>query len=59
MAEITYRDRTKPLFIEFEEIADLHDIVEMGPNWIFIEQIVVTLNRSSAESRHEEIEIGN
>jgi hypothetical protein len=37
----------------------LHDIVEMGPNWIFIEQIVVTLNRSSAEPRREEIEIGN
>ena len=59
MAEITYRDGTKPLFIEFDEIADLHDIVEMGPNWIFIEQIVVTLNRSSAEPRHEKIETGN
>jgi hypothetical protein len=23
------RDRTKPLFIEFEEIADLHDIIEL------------------------------
>jgi len=27
MAEVTYRDGTKPLFIEFEEIADLHDSV--------------------------------
>ena len=57
MAEITYRDRTKPLFIEFEEIADLHDIVEMDPNWIFIEQIVVTLNPLlHPPARHEEIE---
>ena len=44
MAEIIYRDGTKPLFIAFEEIADLHDIVEMGPNWNLIEQIVITLN---------------
>jgi hypothetical protein len=48
MAEITYRGGTKPLFIEFEEIADLHDIVEIGPNWNSIERIVVTLNPSSA-----------
>ena len=44
MAEIIYRDGTKPLLIAFEEIADLHDIVEMGPNWNLIEQIVITLN---------------
>ena len=29
MAEVTYRDGTKRLFIEFEEIADLHDIIEL------------------------------
>ena len=29
MATIRYRDGTKPLFIEFEEIADLHDIIEL------------------------------
>jgi hypothetical protein len=47
MAEITYRDGTAPLIIDFEEIADLHNIVETGPDWNLIEQIVVTLNRSS------------
>ena len=60
MAEITYRDQTKPLFIEFEEIADLHDIVEMGPNWIFIEQIVITLNPIlHPDARHDEIATRN
>ena len=55
MAEITYRDRTTPLFIEFEEIAVLHDCVERDPNRNSIEQIVVTLNLSSAQPRREEI----
>jgi hypothetical protein len=59
MAEITYRDGTKPLFVEFEEIADLHDSVERDPNRNSIEQIVVTLNLSSAQPRHAEIESEN
>jgi hypothetical protein len=58
MAEITYRDGTEPQVVAFEEIADLHDIVERGPNWNAIEQIVVTLNLSSAKPRHEEIGTG-
>jgi hypothetical protein len=48
MAEITYRNGGAPEIVQFEEIADLHDIVEMGPDWNEIEQIVVTLNLSSA-----------
>ena len=53
MAEVTYRDGTKPLFIEFEEIADLHDSVERDPNRNSIEQIVVTLKprREGIEER--------
>jgi hypothetical protein len=45
MAEITYR---KPLIQQFEELYELHDIVEHGPDWNEIDQIIVTLNRSSA-----------
>jgi hypothetical protein len=48
MATIRYRDGTKPLFLEFEKIADLHDSVERDPNQNSIEHIVVTLNRSFA-----------
>jgi hypothetical protein len=57
MAEITYRDGTEPLVVTFEEIADLHDIVEdpFGPDWNLIEQIVVTLNLSSVDPHREEI----
>jgi hypothetical protein len=48
MAEIAYRNGDAPGLIEFEEIGDLQGFVEMGPNWNEIEQIVITLNRSSA-----------
>ena len=48
MAEITYRNGRKPLIEQFEELYQLHDIVEHGPDWNEIEQIIVTLNRSSA-----------
>ena len=48
MAEITYRNGRKPLLEQFEELHQLHDIVEHGPDWNEIEQIIVTLNRSSA-----------
>jgi hypothetical protein len=46
MAEITYRNGRKPLLEQFEELHQLHDIVEHGPDWNEIEQIIVTLNRS-------------
>jgi hypothetical protein len=59
MATIKYRDGTKSLFIEFEKITDLHDSVERDPNRNSIEQIVVTLNLSSAQPRHAEIESEN
>ena len=45
MATIRYRDGTKPLFIEFEKITDLHDSVERDQNRNSIQNIVVTLNR--------------
>jgi hypothetical protein len=53
MAEITYRDGTEPAIVEFEEICELHWIVELGPNWNTIENIIVTLNLSSAEPQKE------
>ncbi len=54
MAEITYRHGREPSIVQFEEIAELHDIVELGPNWNTIEQIVITLNRPSVDPRPDE-----
>lgn len=47
MAEIIYRaeiDRA-PAIVAFEELSVLHDIIERGPDWNEIDQIIVTLNR--------------
>jgi len=55
MAEIQYRRETfRPVkVVSFEELYDLHDIVERGPDWNEIEQIIVTLNRNSATVKKE------
>jgi hypothetical protein len=44
MAEITYLTGRPAKTVSFEEIADLHNIIERGPDWNEIDQIVVTLN---------------
>ena len=49
-----YRDEREPLIEHFEELCELHDVVEVGPDWNEIEQIVVTLNLSSAMPRQED-----
>jgi hypothetical protein len=38
MAEITYRNGDAPTVVPFEELADLHEIVEMWADWSEIEQ---------------------
>ncbi len=53
MAEITYRNGAAPMIVQFEEISDLQDFVEMGSNWNEIEQVVITLNLSSASPQRE------
>jgi hypothetical protein len=53
MAEVYYHSDRATDVVDFEELADLHDIVEMGPNWNEIKHIVVTLNRNSAEPSRE------
>jgi hypothetical protein len=47
-----------PAVVEFEELVELHHLVEMGPDWNEIQQIVVTLNRPSVTPRREEIADG-
>lgn len=47
MAEIIYRDERPMRTVAFEELEELHNLVELGPNWNMIDRIVVTLNRPS------------
>jgi hypothetical protein len=49
MAVVYYRTDRETNVVDFEELAELHDIVEWGPNWNEIERIMVALNRNSAE----------
>lgn len=46
LATVTFAADGGPLEVEhhFEELAELHDIVENGPDWNAIESIVVRLN---------------
>lgn len=51
-AAIHYRAEAGVVDVEhdFEEIKELHDIVERGPDWNTIDQIVVTLARRSSKA---------
>lgn len=53
MAEISYTGGRPMKTVAFEELDELHDIVERGPDWNEIERIVVTLNRPSASPKKE------
>jgi hypothetical protein len=50
LASYSYTDETPPEVVAFEELFELHDIIERGPNWNSIERIVVTLNITSVLS---------
>jgi hypothetical protein len=53
MAEITYTDGTPPEVVAVEELFELQEIIERGPNWNVIERIEVALNIPSVEPRRE------
>ena len=53
MAEVSYFDGTPPLIVTIEEIEDLQEIVELGPDWRVIDQIVITLNKPVLSPRSE------
>ncbi len=50
-ATIYYRSDDGGVDVEhdFEEIEELHDIVERGPDWNAIDKIVVTLARKTSD----------
>ncbi|RXH25842.1 hypothetical protein XH99_22300 [Bradyrhizobium nanningense] len=44
-AQIEYNNGEPLKVVAFEELVELHDIVELGPDWHTIDQIVITLKR--------------
>jgi hypothetical protein len=47
MAEISYLTGRTTQVMQFEELKELHNLVEYGPDWNEIDQIIVVLNRPS------------
>jgi hypothetical protein len=47
MAEIVYFNGEQQT-LAFEELEDLDEIVEQGPDWHTIDRIVITLNRPAS-----------
>lgn len=45
MAEISFLDDTPMKLVVVEELEDLDEIIERGPDWNTIDKIVITLNR--------------
>lgn len=58
LAEITYMTDAGQNVVQHdvEELEDLHDIVERGPDWNAIDEIKVTLQRRSYSKTVEETE---
>lgn len=57
-AIIEYRGDGGPKTVEhyFEEIADLHVIIEHGPDWNFLIRCTVTLNRADDGEEQNSVE---
>jgi hypothetical protein len=47
MAEIIYIDGEQKT-LAFEELEDLDEVVEHGPDWHTIDRIIITLNRPAS-----------
>ena len=54
MAEIIYTDGGQKT-LAFEEIEDLDEIIEMGPDWHTIDRITITLNRPASALQKREV----
>jgi hypothetical protein len=53
LATITYRTDSGPTDVDhaFEELDELHDLVEAGPSWDCIETITIRLNPRRPQPR--------
>jgi hypothetical protein len=57
-AVLDYQHQNGLITIEhfFEEISDLHNIIEHGPDWNTLKRCVVTLNRPDGGSEQNSVE---
>jgi hypothetical protein len=46
LAVVTYRSESGPIHVDhrLEELEELHELIERGPDWNTIEEIVLRLN---------------
>jgi hypothetical protein len=58
LAVVTYRGESGPIEVDhyFEELGELHDLIERGPDWNTIETIVVRLNPRRASYPDDTVE---
>jgi hypothetical protein len=56
MAEIYHRNGLSPEIVTFEELGELQEIVELGPDWNNIEKIEIHLNRPSRDPSPEPVQ---
>ncbi len=58
VATVTYRSKKGPIDVDhcFEELADLHSLIERGPDWNTIEEIFVRLNPRRAAYPDDTVE---
>jgi hypothetical protein len=45
MVEVRFRDGASPWIFVVEELEQIDERIELGPDWRTIDQIVITLNR--------------
>lgn len=57
-AVIEYQSANGPIVVEhfIEEIRDLHDIIEHGPDWNTLSRCTVTLNRPDGGEEQDSVE---
>src|SRR5690606_23096469 len=57
-AVIEYRTAEGPMSVEhhFEEISDLHPVIEHGPDWNVLIRCTITLNRSDNGEEQNSVE---
>jgi hypothetical protein len=57
-ADLEYESRNGPIAIEhfFEEISDLHLIIEHGPDWNTLKTCIVRLNRTDDGADQNSVE---
>jgi hypothetical protein len=58
IAVVTYRSESGPIEVDhhFEELEELHTLIERGPDWNTIVSIVVTLNPERAQYPGDTVE---